>query len=379
MKYLIIHNEYSTPGGEERVVEAQIKLLSGAGHTVHTYIRRHQEVKTWRLGRVQSLFTALFSPRSRREVSDLVREFKPDVAIIHNLYPVISPSILPILRKNGTRILMTVHNYRLACPTGLFLAKGKICEKCTSGLRELHCITNKCEGSAAGSIAYALRNFWARKMKYFVNNVDSFLVLSQFQAAKLMQVKVPKEKIEIVPNFIFTPKELNVIPSREDGFVGFVGRMSREKGADVFCKIAEKLPLVKFKIAGDIPENITLKLPENVELVGFLDQKQLQGFYENSALIVSTSICYEGFSMVALESSANGRAFVAPNIGAFPDLVNRNCLYAMGDIDDAAQIIARLLGDNVLRQQIESEQRDFTLRNFNETKYLEQLEKHSSL
>ncbi len=40
MKYLIIHNQYSAVGGEERVVEAQIKLLTNANHTVETYIRK---------------------------------------------------------------------------------------------------------------------------------------------------------------------------------------------------------------------------------------------------------------------------------------------------------------------------------------------------
>ena len=98
MKYLIIHNQYSNLGGEERVVETQKTLLTNANHTVKTYIRKHEEMKSWKLGRIRSFFTALYNRQARREISTIVDEFKPDVAIIHNLYPIISPAILPILK-----------------------------------------------------------------------------------------------------------------------------------------------------------------------------------------------------------------------------------------------------------------------------------------
>lgn len=371
MKYLIIHNQYSAVGGEERVVEAQKVLLTNANHTVRTYIRKHEEMKTWRLGRLQSLFTALYSPRSRREIKAIISEFKPDVAIVHNLYPIISPAILPVLKKYGVKIIMTVHNYRLACPTGLFLRNGQICEKCVGKKKELNCIVHKCEHSWAGSFAFALRNYWARKKKYYTANVHKFLTLSKFQSRKLNQIGIPINQITVIPNFIFKPKSNDYTPSTGKSYVGFAGRLSAEKGADVLCEIATKLPETNFKIAGDIPPNLNVKLPPNVELLGMLSEKELYEFYVKSSLIISTSICYEGFSMVALEASANGRVFVAPNIGAFPDIVDEKCLYEMGNAEKATTLITQLLENKTLRHQLERNAQHHTTTLYNEHTYLE--------
>ena len=377
MKYLIIHNQYSAVGGEERVVEAQIKLLTNANHTVETYIRKHEEMKSWRFGRLQSLFTALYSPRSRREIKDIITLFKPDVAIVHNLYPIISPAILPVLKKHGVRTIMTVHNYRLACPTGLFLRNGLVCEKCGGRNRELNCVLHKCENSITGSIAFALRNYWARKKKYYTKNIAKFLTLSKFQALKLNKIGIPQSKTTVVPNFIFTRKNNIYYPSPDNSYVGFAGRLSFEKGAHVLCEIATKLYNIKFKIAGDIPPNLNLKLPPNVELIGMLSENEMGQFYQNSSLMISTSICYEGFSMVALEASANGRVFVAPNTGAFPDIVSEKCLYEMGNTNEAAGIIENLMNNTPLRHQIEVNAKNHTTTHYNEHTYLELINKAS--
>ena len=120
MKFLIIHNRYSRPGGEEGVVALQRQLLESRGHTVLLYERSYDEIRTWRFGRLTSLFSALYNRRSVLDIREIVRREQPDAAIVHNLFPVISPAILPELRKARVRVLMTLHNYRLVCPTGLF-------------------------------------------------------------------------------------------------------------------------------------------------------------------------------------------------------------------------------------------------------------------
>ena len=85
----------------------------------------------------------------------------------------------------GIPIVMTIHNYRLLCPNGLFFTKGVICEKCTGMAKELNCISNNCEGTLFKSTGYALRNFWARKKKYYLDHVDTFLCLTEFQKNKI--------------------------------------------------------------------------------------------------------------------------------------------------------------------------------------------------
>ena len=55
---------------------------------------------------------------------------EPDVVHLHNIYHQLSPSILRPLAPRGSRRVMTLHDYKLACPTYRFLDHGEICEAC---------------------------------------------------------------------------------------------------------------------------------------------------------------------------------------------------------------------------------------------------------
>ena len=120
MKILIIHNYYSQRGGEETVVEFQKQLFDKNGDQVQLYTRNYAEMKKWWLGKMGGTFTSIFNYRSRRELNQVIEEFKPDIAILHNLYPIISPSIIPFLSKKGVKVVQVLHNYRLFCPIGIF-------------------------------------------------------------------------------------------------------------------------------------------------------------------------------------------------------------------------------------------------------------------
>ncbi|MEG2865721.1 MAG: glycosyltransferase, partial [Mucinivorans sp.] len=171
MNFLIIHNRYSLAGGEERVVGMQCDILRAHGHQTTLYERRHDEIQGWRLGRVSSFFSSFYNRRSVRQIKELIRTQKPDVALVHNLFPVVSPAILPVLRQAGIPIVMTLHNFRMVCPTGLFFLRDTICEQCgASQTKEWNCVANKCEGTRVGSIAFALRSFWARERGLYLNN-----------------------------------------------------------------------------------------------------------------------------------------------------------------------------------------------------------------
>lgn len=374
MNYLIIHNQYSRKGGEESVVAQQISLLRAAGHTVRLYQRDYDEMKKWRFGRLAGLFSALYNRRSVNDIKELIRAHKPDVAIIHNLFPVISPAILPVLKSAGVTVVMTIHNFRLICPTGLFFTKGKLCEKCGLGFREWNCLINKCEGSLAGSFGYALRGWWSRTIGYF-DNVDTFFVQSDFHKQKLTQYGVDKNKIKILPNCI----DVDSMPAptgvcADEKYVGFVGRLSAEKGVDLLFSVARLLPDVKFKIAGEHASSFTLgQLPHNVELVGFINSNQLAEFYNCASAIVHTSRCYEGLPLVVLEAMYYGKVVVAQRIAAMPMVLqNGNCgvLADYGNSQAVADALQIVLSNKDLTEELGAKAKENVMKNYSPHSYL---------
>lgn len=382
MKYLIIHNRYSRTGGEECMVDFQCELLRRAGHDVHLYQRDYAEMSSWRLGRLSRLFSAIYNGKSVREVRKITSTFKPEVAIIHNLFPVISPAILPVLNRGGVRILMSVHNFRLICPTGLFYTAGGLCEKCGSGCREWNCLRLKCEGTIAGSFAYALRGWWSRINGAYLRNVDRFLVQSEFHADKLASYGIDKQQMAIVHNCL----SINTMPhptiTDRGDYVAFVGRLSPEKGVDLLFAVARLLPGVRFCVAGETAEGMLLEgVPKNIELRGFLDRQQLADFYSGAAVTVMTSRVYEGgITLTLLEAMYYSCAVVAQNIGAATQtLENGRCglLSEYGSAADMARCVSMLLSDKTQRHALGERGHDKVVSEYNDAVYLAGLTENS--
>ena len=326
MKVLMIHNKYGKHSGEEAVVEAQMQLLQENGHEVITYFRSSEELETMSFGKVKAFFLGVKNNKSVREIKKIIKEENPDVVHIHNLYPLISPAILPIIKSFGVPIAMTIHNYRLLCPNGLFFTKGKICEKCTGASKELNCVINNCEGSILKSTGYALRNFWARFSGQYQDYVDAFLCLNEFQKNKLIANGFNKDKCSVIPNFY--TKE--IIDEESDfknkKYVASAGRISPEKGLPVLLSAARKLPNIPFHIAGLMRPGYEkeLDIPDNVTLRGMLNAAEMKTFYAESKFLAHTSACYEGFAMVFPEAMAQKVPIMAPDFGSYPEIIENN-------------------------------------------------------
>lgn len=260
MKFLIIHNQYSQKGGEESVVDFQIELLKEKGHQVFLYTRAYEELNNRLFGKFISIFTSIYNPRSIRDVKRIIKDYKPDVAIIHNVYSIISPAIIPLLKKKNVKVWQIIHNYRLFCPIGIFFNKGKICEQCLSKGREWNCGRNNCMNNKIQSYAFAFKFFVVRKINYY-KSVDKFYVLSSFQKNKFIQNGISKEKILYLPN-TFKPITNSYIESNEarKTYIGFVGRLTEEKGFFDFVDLASKMSQYKFIVAGNNNDEVMKEL-----------------------------------------------------------------------------------------------------------------------
>jgi glycosyltransferase involved in cell wall biosynthesis len=321
MKICIVHNDYGAYSGEEAVVAGQRRLLEEHGHQVCLFTRSSAEIPNLLFGRLRAFCSGLFNPFSRRDFRKFLQSEKPDIVHVHNLFPLVSPSILPVARQLGIPVVMTVHNYRLVCPNGLHFSHGEVCTRCAAG-KEYWCARRNCEGSMIKSVGYALRSWWARKRRYYLDCVSVFACLTQFQKDLLMQSGIPAEKIRIVPNMLGTHSK--GAPLGRGKYVGFCGRLSPEKGIDILVEVARRNADIQFVAAGsyEAMPNLESQLPENFMLLGHCGPAEMQQFYEGARMIVLPSVCFEGFPMVLLEAMLMSKAIVCSDIGGLSDIVD---------------------------------------------------------
>src|SRR5438105_7220189 len=244
MRFLMIHNEYGAPSGEEIQFYLINRLLRENGHEVKLFTRSSAEIPAMPLGRLRAFCGGIYNPWSRRRVAELLRSFRPDAVLLKNLYPFISPAILPICRKAGVPVIMFVANYRLMCPNGLHMSHGKTCEKCLGG-REYNCVLNNCEGSLVKSTGYAIRNAVARVAGFYRNNVSAFVCASRFLKGRMTDAGFDPDKMHLIPNVV--PQSELPATTSQGSYVGYVGRLSREKGVHVLLDAARRVPHVRFR------------------------------------------------------------------------------------------------------------------------------------
>jgi len=361
MQIVLTHNAYGKFSGEEAAVENLKDLLKSRRQQVCTFERSSEEIDDMPGGKLRAFLGGIYNPFSRKQFVRFLKAHKPDLVHIHNLYPLISPSILPECKRQSVPVVMTVHNFRLICPNGLFFTRGRLCHRCVGG-REYHCILNNCENSVFKSTGYALRTFVARMFRLYKKNVDYYICISSFQKRVLVREGFPSDRIRVIPNPISITdadqsRALNESPSVDCGYVAYAGRIESGKGIFTLLEAASALPDVSFKIAGDCTNAgaILQKSPENVEFVGFLKGEALSRFYRNCSMFVFPTCFYEGFPTVLVEAMQHKKAIVCSNIGGLPDIVEtgRNgLLFETGNGEDLADKIQMLRDDPALRDQL---------------------------
>lgn len=150
----------------------------------------------------RKFFSGIWNPVTQKYFARFLDRERPDIVHIHNLYPLINPCTLPEAKRRRIPVVMTVHNFRLLCPNGLFTIHNQICEECAIQKSILPCLKRNCLHSPLKTLGYALRTACTQKNRWFLNCVDRFLCLTEFQKRKLIFYGIPEEKCRVVPNFI---------------------------------------------------------------------------------------------------------------------------------------------------------------------------------
>ena len=323
MNILIIHNFYAGYGGENNIVKEQYKLLKNMNHNVFMFKRHNDQIKN---KNIVYVFKNLFFKKLNQEIKKIIKEFKPDIAHVHNVFPLISSQIYNILWQYKIPIIQTVHNYRFACPNGIMFKNGKICDKCLSSNNFFECVYNKCyNNSIFYSIWYAYSIMIGYKKHHF-EKIDKFIVFNDFLKNILIKKGFADKKIHVIPNFIssseYAPKY------EKENYIVYVGRFSEEKGIFTLLKSIKKIKNVNLKMLGDggIKEKILEYINENninnVELCGFIDGDKKDYIITKAKALIVPSECYETFGLVAIEAFSLGTLAIASNIGGLKYIID---------------------------------------------------------
>jgi glycosyltransferase involved in cell wall biosynthesis len=330
MKILVGHNLYQHRGGEDAVVEGEVRLLESHGHTVTTYIRDNADLKDYgAFSMLKAGIETTWAEQSVQEIRAIIKKEKPDLCHFHNTFPLLSPACYKPCVDSGIPVIQTLHNYRLLCPAATLLREGKVCEDCLGRSVAWPGIVHDCyRGSRLATTAVAAMLATHRMIGTWQNNVDIYIALSEFSRGKFIAGGLPEDRIFVKPNFVYPD------PGPKLGvgdYVLFVGRLSEEKGLrillDAWSTLQADIPL---RIVGDGPlkgeleRTVHAKKLSSVEISGRLSTQETMDAMHGARFLVFPSIWYEGFPVTIAEAFACGVPVIASYLGSLVEIVQNS-------------------------------------------------------
>jgi len=396
MKILLVHKYFYHRDGAANSFFQTIELLKKNGHKVSVFSMRHprnlaseydeffvNNVDYNDKGAINSIRYAiklLYSLHARVKIEELIKQEKPDIAHINNIYHQISPSIIHSLKKYRIPMVMTLRDYKLVCASySMFDGHGP-CDACKNK-KFFHSTLKKCvKGSRAKSILNSLEMYFHHSLLHIYNTIDLFISPSRFLKAKTEEMGFTG-RIEYLPNFV----QLDEYQPRYDWqelAIVYFGRLSREKGLMTLLRAMQGLPEIKLKIIGEGPlrgaleqetENLGLR---NIEFLGYKSGEELKGEISRSMCVVLPSEWYENNPRTIIEGFALGKPAVAARIGGIPELVRDNetgLTFEPGNVEDLKQKIEMLAADADKIKEMGKNGRQLVEQELNEKKHYQRL------
>jgi len=341
MKILLVNKFFFLKGGTERSFFDTARILTRNGHKViyfsmanpnnfdsssSEYFTKHIDF-THPLSLMEKITGAahlIYSIDAKKKIKKLIKDERPDIVHLHNIHSQISPSILTVLKNENIPSVMTLHDYKMACPVYTLFLRGKICERC-SQKKFYHCFLNKCtKDSYLKSLLNTLEMSIHHNVMHIYDLVDVFISPSQFLIGKLRKMGFSRS-IYYLPNPIFLD-EYRCSYEWDTKTLMYLGRLSHEKGLHTLLKAVKGID-ADCQIHGKGPLEHELKKIKqkeqlnNVTFYGHSGKEKIREYIKRAMFVVVPSEWYENSPYAVTEAFASGKPVIGSRIGGIPELV----------------------------------------------------------
>jgi glycosyltransferase involved in cell wall biosynthesis len=329
--------------------------------------RRHTGV----LRSISLGLNVLYSIESRQKIGKFIDWCKPEVVHLNNFAHQISPSIIDEISRRGIPMVMTLHDYKLACGAYFPLRLGRVCEACRGG-RHYRCFLNRCvKGSYSKSLLTSTEMYLHHAILGTYRKIQRFISPSLCMIAHLkrMGIHLPFEHL---PSFVAVDRPENRPRGRYSKEIAYLGRLSPEKGLVSLLRAVQPSDRFIVHVIGEGEQRAELERMkvarslDNVHFHGHLPQTRVAEVLGRCRAIVLPSVGLENYPTCLLEAFALGVPGIGARIGGIPEIIRdrqSGLTFEPGDHHELRDKIIALTEDRPLaewmgqnaRQQVESE------------------------
>lgn len=367
--HVVVLAEFAVPsGGAEKVALESARGLAEAGIAV-TYVQAidgpadplldHPRVTrvclglsdVWSRSPLAAALSAIWHREAARRLADALDglERPPDILHLHQWTRSLSPSVFPVLFARGVPVVATLHDYFLACPNGVHYRFDRG-EPCALAPMSAACLLAACDGKSRIHKLVRVARTAALRGAIGRSRLDVVHVCDASRArigGMLGAYDVAHHRID---NPVRVAKGPPADPARGDA-VAYVGRLTREKGADLVAAAAAEAGLTALFV-GTGPLEAELRARPNVELVGWQAPDAVERILRTRArTLVAPSRWYETGPLTVYEALAAGLpVVVSDRAGASEKVADGASGYVVApEVGPLAAALRRIADDDVAR------------------------------
>lgn len=316
MRVLVAHVSYRQRGGEDAIVDTEVRLLREAGHDVSTLLVPSDRLSLLPKSRQLAIGAHLGDHSyGRRLVREAIARSRAEVVHFHNLYPLLGSGAMREAAALGCAAVQTFHNYRLSCIAGTHFRAGAICEQCSPS-HHMNGVVRGCyRESRLQSLAMAggVSRHWDVLCSAEIPDVG--ICLTEFMRDRLINLGAPPEALVVKSNSV--EASCRTAPWVERDGAVFVGRLSPEKGiAELVAAWPGDAPALTVVGTGPLLSRVRREAGPNVNIIGEAPIGQVRSLLSAARVCVIPSVCFEGLPTVVLEAFAEGTPAVGFALGA---------------------------------------------------------------
>nr|KHD97523.1 hypothetical protein GY22_09320 [Kocuria polaris] len=198
----------------------------------------------------------------------------------------------------------------------------------------------------------------------FVSHARSVIALGQGWRPVLMNLwSLSDDRIDVVYNAVPAPQ--GQVDERLSAELVFVGRFEASKGATDLLQALLLIPAhakARLTVIGSLADesikkqiaHVEQRTPHRIRITGWLDQDGVRFESHGKGIFVLPSH-FEGLPLALLDAMAIGQAPVVTPVGTIPEIITdgeNGFLVPVGDTQQLAQVLTRLITDENMRSTV---------------------------
>ena len=353
MRILLV-NEYVESRGAEQIVKEQLNVLTKNGHKAHClcfsfspFVKKKTNLEAYTIISIPKIGKFLFLPQVYFRLRSFLRDFSPEVIILHNIYS----SPLTVFRSlAGYKVFQVVHDYKIVCPTAFSILLKEHNIVCV-GYKH-NCCLKKCSSkSPTEKVKLLIRLYLVR-------------VNEKLRKRFVGKVLAPSNRMcEVLYNYGYKSFLLNnpiqvEQPLRIKKSIGkvkrllYVGGLNFEKGILPLLKQMLNKTQCSLDIYGGIVNgSYTDKIldaidrhSDRIKYCGSINHDELMRKMIDYDYVVVPSIWVDNYPTIILEGMAHSVGIIASDRGGAVDLLSdgRGLLFSWDDKTSLSQCLVKL-------------------------------------